>query len=221
MQRNPIPLLESAEEPPSRAGGLALIGGIACLNFANTSSGRGTPRHQEHLRSYDLLLVWAEHAGLLAPAQRQSLSELAALQGAAAARVLRRALDLREAIYATAEALGHRTTPPADALLILNQELSRAMSQATIRPEASGFAWDWSEAEPALDRPLWPIARSAAELLTGPAHEQVKQCPGAHCGWVFLDLTKNHRRRWCEMEVCGSRAKVRRYRERRRQADAA
>ena len=96
-----------------------------------------------------------------------------------------------------------------------------ADSQAAIRPDASGFAWDWSGAGPALDRPLWPIARSAAELLTGPAHEHVKQCPGAHCGWVFLDLTKNHRRRWCEMEVCGSRAKVRRYRERLRRADAA
>jgi len=221
MQRSPSRLLESAEEPPSRAGSLALVGGIACLNFANTSSGRGTSRHLEHLRSYDLLLTWTEHAGLLTPAQRQSLSDLAALQPAAAARVLRQALGLREAIYATAEALAHRTTPAATELLTLNQLLSRAMSQATIRPDASGFAWDWSDAEPALDRPLWPIARSAAELLTGPAHEHVKQCPGAHCGWVFLDLTKNHRRRWCEMEVCGSRAKVRRYRERRRRADAA
>ena len=221
MQRSPSPLLEAADEPPSRAGSLALVGGVACLNFANTSSGRGTPRHLEHLRSYELLLLWAEHAGLLTTVQRQSLSDLAALQPAAAARVLRRALDLREAIYATAEALAHRMPPPADALAIVNQELSRAMSQATIRPDASGFAWDWHDAGPALDRPLWPIARSAAELLTGPAHEQVKQCPGAHCGWVFLDLTKNHRRRWCEMEVCGSRAKVRRYRERRRRADAA
>lgn len=221
MQRSPSPLLEFPEEPPSRAGSLALVGGVACLNFANTSSGRGTPRHLEHLRSYDLLLVWAEHAGLLTVTQRQSLSDLSAPQPAAAARVLRRALDLREAIYATAEALAHRMPPPADALAIVNQELSRAMSQATIRFDASGFAWDWRDAGPTLDRPLWPIARSAAELLTGPAHEQVKQCPGAHCGWVFLDLTKNHRRRWCEMEVCGSRAKVRRYRERRRRADAA
>ncbi|QEX16753.1 hypothetical protein FRZ44_20480 [Hypericibacter terrae] len=221
MQRSPSLLLDSAEEPPSRAGSLALVGGIACLNFANTSSGRGTPRHLEHLRSYDLVLAWAEHAGLLTAAQRRSLSDLAALQPAAAARLLRRALDLREAIYATAEALAHRTPPPADALATLNQELARAMSQARIRPDASGFAWDWRDAEPAFDRPLWPIARSAAELLTSPAHEHVKQCPGAHCGWVFLDLTKNHRRRWCEMEVCGSRAKVRRYRERRRGADAA
>jgi len=221
MQRSPSLLLESAEEPPSRAGSLALIGGIACLNFANTSSGRGSPRHLEHLRSYDLLLVWAEHAGLLTSALRQSLSDLALAQPAAAARVLRQALALREAIYTTAEALAHRAALPADELLTLNQLLSRAMSQATVRPCASGFTWDWAGAEPALDRPLWPIARSAAELLTGSAHEQVKQCPGAHCGWVFLDLTKNHRRRWCEMEVCGSRAKVRRYRERRRRAHAA
>jgi predicted RNA-binding Zn ribbon-like protein len=208
-------------EPPSRAGSLPLVGGAACLDFANTSSGRGGPHRLEHLRSYELLLVWGEHAGLLPASLHQALSRFALAQPAAAARVLRRALALREAIHAIASALAHHAAPPAGALLIVSQELSRAMSQAALHRTAHGFAWDWSGAEPALDLPIWPIARSAADLLTGNAPERVKQCAGAHCGWVFLDLTKNHRRRWCEMEVCGARAKVRRYRERQRRRDAA
>ncbi|HWA42096.1 MAG TPA: ABATE domain-containing protein [Hypericibacter adhaerens] len=221
MQRHREALPKREDEPPSRAGSLALIAGAPCLDFANTSSGRGSPHHLEHLRSYELLLVWGEHAGLLSAPLHRTLSARAEAEPAAAARVLQRGLALREAIHGIASALAHHEPLPADALAILNRELSRAMGQARLHAAESGFAWDWSESEPALDRPLWPIARSAAELLAGGGLDRVKQCGGQHCGWVFLDLTKNGRRRWCEMEVCGSRAKVRRYRERQRQAGAA
>jgi predicted RNA-binding Zn ribbon-like protein len=43
-------------------------------------------------------------------------------------------------------------------------------------------------------------------------------CPGNNCGWLFLD--GSGRRQWCSMEVCGSRAKMRRRYERQRQARA-
>jgi len=221
MQRSPQTEPENILEPPSRAGSLALIAGSPCLNFANTSSGRGSPSHQEHLRSYELLLVWSEHAGLLPPPLHQALSALAREQAAAAARVFRRALALREAIHAIASALAQHAALPPDALPLLNQELSHAMTQAALHRDTEGFAWDWSDTRIALDRPLWPLARSAAELFTGADLARIKQCAGQHCGWVFLDLTKNNRRRWCEMEVCGSRAKVRRYRQRQRQAATA
>jgi predicted RNA-binding Zn ribbon-like protein len=221
MQRSLGADLEKNLERPSRAGSLALIAGSPCLNFANTSSGRGTPSHQEHLRGYELLLVWSEHAGLLPAPLHVALSALASKQPTAAARAFRRAIALREAIHAIASALAQHEAPPSDALPLLNQELSRAMSQAALHRDNEGFAWDWSDAELALDRPLWPLARSAAELFTGADLARIKQCAGQHCGWVFLDLTKNNRRRWCEMEVCGSRAKVRRYRQRQRQAATA
>src|SRR5580765_6338714 len=62
---SPRPLSSTAMS--SRAAALTLLGGAPCLDFANTSSGRGTPLLQEHLRSYELLLAWCEHAGLTAP----------------------------------------------------------------------------------------------------------------------------------------------------------
>jgi predicted RNA-binding Zn ribbon-like protein len=192
------------------------VGGVPCLNFANTSSGRGTPLRQEHLRSYDLLLAWSEHAGLATRARRLRLSRLAARQPRAAARVLRRALTLREAIHATGAALAHAAPPPAPALVVLNRELAAAMAQARLHPAIGGFAWDWAAAPAALEGVLWPLARSAADLLVAPSNARIKQCPGHGCGWIFLDLTKNGNRRWCEMEVCGTRAKIRRYRDRRR-----
>jgi predicted RNA-binding Zn ribbon-like protein len=92
------------------------------------------------------------------------------------------------------------------------------MATAGIRPAGEGFTWSWRDDEPQPMRILWSIARSAAELLTGPDLHRVKFCPGEGCGWLFLDKTRNGKRRWCEMEVCGSRAKMRRYHQRRRAA---
>ncbi|MGH7124521.1 MAG: CGNR zinc finger domain-containing protein, partial [Stellaceae bacterium] len=78
-----------------------------------------------------------------------------------------------------------------------------------------GFTWAWDD-EPALDRMLWPIVRSATQLLTAAELSRVKQCAGRGCSWLFLDTSKNGSRRWCEMEVCGSRSKARAYYARRK-----
>jgi predicted RNA-binding Zn ribbon-like protein len=40
---------------------------------------------------------------------------------------------------------------------------------------------------------------------------RIKMCQGEKCGWLFFDATKNKSRRWCEMEICGNRAKQRRF----------
>jgi predicted RNA-binding Zn ribbon-like protein len=71
----------------------------------------------------------------------------------------------------------------------------------------------------ALDRPLWPVLWSAADLLTSARLAQVRVCADPRCGWMFLDVSKNRGRRWCAMENCGNRAKVRRHYERRRRAE--
>ena len=55
---------------------------------------------------------------------------------------------------------------------------------------------------------------SAAELLVSPQRNHVKRCASATCLWLFLDETRNHQRRWCDMKVCGNRAKVRAHRAR-------
>lgn len=63
------------------------------------------------------------------------------------------------------------------------------------------------------------IATSALILLTDPQEmKRIKLCPGDDCGWLFLDETKNARRRWCMMETCGNRAKAARHYAKRRPA---
>ena len=167
---------------------------------------------QEHLRQWEHLLAWADHAGVidgLPPALERSAEH------AAGDETLRRALELRDALHASFPRRHRAQGAPASSLQPLNRTLSEAMAAAGIRPAAEGFAWRWPDDEPQPMRMLWPIARSAAELLTGPDLDRVKFCPGGVCGWMFLDKTRNGKRRWCEMEVCGSRAKMRRYHQRR------
>ena len=78
----------------------------------------------------------------------------------------------------------------------------------------SGFTWLWAEGGKALDCMLWPIARSAADLLTEGPLAAIRLCEGRDCGWLFLDTSRNRTRRWCDMRICGNRAKARRHHER-------
>ena len=191
-----------------------------CLNFVNTSSGRGTPSPQDHLAAYNDLLAWAHHADALDATTTRALADLAGRKPAVARRVLARALELRETLFGIVTALARRTSPTAADLAVLNTYLSAANRSARLERSKRGFAWVWSLQPPQLDLPLWLIVRSAAEVLTAGPLERLKSCNGEACGWVFLDQTRNGRRRWCEMEVCGSRAKMRRFRARHTAAHA-
>jgi predicted RNA-binding Zn ribbon-like protein len=64
------------------------------------------------------------------------------------------------------------------------------------------------------DALLLPIAQAMAELLTTADFSQVKACEGPACTLLFLDRTRGHKRRWCNMAVCGNRAKQAAHRER-------
>ena len=101
---------KTADELPSRAATLDLVADALCLNFTNTSSGRGTPMRQEHLRQWEHLLAWAEHAGVIDAPYRRALERSAEHAGD---ETLSRALELREAIYALFRAViaSHGRTP--------------------------------------------------------------------------------------------------------------
>ena len=97
---------------------------------------------------------------------------------------------------------------------MLNGELAGAMSRSQVVPTDNGFTWLWAEGGKALDCVIWPIARSAADLLTEGPLAAIRRCEGRDCGWIFLDTSRNRTRRWCDMRICGNRAKARRHHER-------
>lgn len=172
-----------------------LLGGALALDFCNTASGRGGPRHRDQLRDAGDMIAWAVQAGV---ARVAPVPEL-----------LGRALALREAIYHSLVAPAPGA--PAGDLAVLAGEHAACLARARLVPADGAYRWAWDAQTASIEAVLGPVAISAVELLTRPS-AQLKQCPGPHCGWLFLDATRNGSRRWCEMAVCGNRAKQRRRR---------
>jgi predicted RNA-binding Zn ribbon-like protein len=144
----------------------------------------------------------------------QHLLREAERRQAEADAALEYAIALRETIYRIFAAVANEESSSSQDLDLFNDALCEALTRLRIVPTSEGFEWGETGGEGSLKRMLWPVVRSAADLLTLKRLDRVKQCPG--CGWLFLDMSRNRSRRWCTMQVCGNRAKARRYYERQR-----
>lgn len=195
-------------------------GGNLCLDFANTVDNRMGERKGEPaidlLTDYARLLRWGEESGALSKKTAQSLNELASESLGDAQVVLRHALHLRDAIYDIFSAISHRRGIPTTALATVNKAAQQASDHAEVVHANRHFEWQWILPETHLDSMLWPVAQAAAQLLTSDDLAKVRQCASDTCAWLFLDKTKNHRRRWCDMRICGNRDKARRYYQRQK-----
>lgn len=202
----------------SRAGSLPLVGGSLALDFANTESGRGTDQHQDHLREAENVVAWLEHAGRLSADEADAM--LAALSSSSdrPAELLARALALRSAIHDVGAAIGTARPPPERALAALASLHVTFLSRAVLLASPAPCRWRWAIETAPVEAALGSIANEAVKLFTEGDFRRIKQCGGRACGWLFYDTSRNNRRRWCEMEVCGNREKQRRLAARRRSA---
>ncbi len=190
-----------------------------CLDFVNTVGARVTSKPgflREKLTTYHALLSWGQLGGVIGANESQRLTRWAANHPCDAAAVLARAKTLREALYRIFQLLLEKGQPRRRDLSIVSGELAIAKAHEKLARSGSGFAWAWDSGKNKLDRILWPIARSAADLLTSADLSQLRQCGGEECGWLFLDTSRNRSRQWCDMRDCGNRAKVKRFRQRQR-----
>jgi predicted RNA-binding Zn ribbon-like protein len=198
---------------------LPLRGDWLCLDFANSVDDRTGDHPRDTLTGYADLVRWGWHASMLTDDERDRLLVTAEARQDEAAAVCARAIELRETIYRVFAAIAEGTEPASADLAAIQTAHLAALGHARLTRNGDRYEWVWNE-DPALDRPLWPIAMSAVELLTTDRLDRVKQCRSADCGWLFLDVSKNATRRWCSMDVCGSRAKMRRQYARRKGATA-
>jgi predicted RNA-binding Zn ribbon-like protein len=130
-------------------------------------------------------------------------------------------LELREALYAIFASVMRRQAPDPEALEELNQVLTQADAARELVWRSQRFAWRDGDPTAQPTAPLWPIARSAADLLTSVEREWVRECDSNTCRWLFLDRSRNHSRQWCDMKSCGNRQKARRFHARRQAIDRA
>lgn len=197
-----------------------LVGGRLCLDFCNTVRDRdGHP--EDRLVDYGALVGWSWRAGILNREEAGRLVRMGRRSPTEAVAVHQRSLLLREALHEVLLPAAEGSDVPPQALDVINSELGRALARSQVLQAAGGFTWIWAEGGRALDSMLWPIARSAADLLTSGERTAVRSCGGPDCGWVFLDTSRNRTRRWCDMRLCGNRAKARRHHERSRASGAA
>ena len=202
---------------PSRAGSLDLIADDLALNFANTESGRGFPSHQNHFRDAGNVVEWLRHAKALPVEEADWMRERMAENAHLAADLLAQAVTLREAIHDIGAAIGHGAKPPEAALASLSALHARCVAEAELAPGVASCRWQWSLRASPVEAALGPIALASVRLFTEGDFHRIRECGGHACGWLFYDRSKNNRRRWCEMEVCGNRAKQKRLAARRRE----
>ena len=196
---------------------MSLVGGRTCLDFTNTVNLRGSGELRDSLESYGDLLHWAMRAGILTAAQAVDLNDRAGREPDEAGRTLKEAIDIREVIFRIFSASAAGGVPSDEDLDLYNHYFSAAMTGASIIRVNERYIIGF-DAGRRLDSVLAPIVWSAAELLGDPASAMVKECNGETCGWLFLDTSKNHSRRWCEMKDCGNRAKAQRHYQKLRDA---
>jgi len=192
-------------------------GGALALDFANSIEKRPLPQPVELLHGYSDLVAWAAQARLVERSQAERLRALARRHPSDARRVFRRAVRLREAIFGVFSALAAGRDFDQSDLDTIGQETLIAYQHARLASTAGTFRWEPHGATDALDSILWPTARNAVDLLADrEALGAVRECASDRCAWLFLDGSRNRSRRWCDMKICGNRAKSRRFYRRTR-----
>jgi predicted RNA-binding Zn ribbon-like protein len=179
-----------------------------CLDFVNSTSNHQNTS-DDCLKSYADLVSWGLDVQLLSTQEAMHLWEVASQQPAQAAALHQKAIVLREVIYHILLDVALDQTPnPAD-LNTLNVALTEAMAHMRLLLADGSFNWTWEDHIASLEGIYWRVAWSASELLMSDKLKHIRHCEG--CDWLFLDMGRGHKRRWCDMNTCGNRAKARRH----------
>jgi predicted RNA-binding Zn ribbon-like protein len=178
------------------------------LDFINTLDNRFAPSGPvELLNSFEDLVRFAVQAELMPEDRGRTL--LSRTSKKSADSLLAAALLLREALARIFYAATEGKSPKATDLEELSRIIASGLGHRKLGWTDSGAHWAWQGFDDASL--LWRLALDAATLLTSEDMQLLKVCGAETCRWLFLDTSRNHLRRWCDMKVCGNRVKARRY----------
>jgi predicted RNA-binding Zn ribbon-like protein len=219
MPTAPVPLTLAPHLP------FKYVGGDPSIDLINTVDWTARGLVDDRLTDYERLTRWAEGAGLLNARQSARLRARALEHPRLAERAHRDAItqrwQLRQLFVTVAEG---RSPGSMRELAELNAALSAALGQRELVPRVAGseeggaLQWGWRDANERLDSVLWPVLRAAGDLLASDESGRIRECGGDDCGWMYVDRSRNGLRRWCQMEVCGTKEKSRQRALRRAEA---
>jgi predicted RNA-binding Zn ribbon-like protein len=194
---------------------LRLVGGMAVLDFLNSCNGRrpGTSLSEvaESLLTLEDIIYWFQHANLISTAERDHFLAMMPASSYQQNGAYQQLIAFREQLYGLffPIAEGHRITPAA--LDFLNKALVDVAPYHQLESVGGAAIWVWCRSntlEEMMASLIGRLALQAASLLTSPELARLKLCATLACDWLFLDTSKNGRRRWCQMSICGSREKA-------------
>jgi predicted RNA-binding Zn ribbon-like protein len=181
-----------------------LIAGDVSLDFVNTLDWRFRESGTEELiGSYGELIGFCEQSGA-----RSLRREVSANSGE---KVLRAARELREAAAEFFYSELEERKPSAATIFTLERIFKETRQRQRLRRNDGRLLWDWPEGEIAPELPLWMLALRVEALMTSERLHALRECGNIECRWLFMDTSKNHTRRWCDMKLCGNRMKARRF----------
>jgi len=171
-------------------------------------------RQVEWINGYTDLVDWLEAAEAIPQAQAARLRRSGAMAPSTATAAWKNAIIIREALFRIFAAAAGQTEAARADLELVETAIASCATSSRLDWLDKHYVWNLRQDANSPRVAVHPILRSAADLLTSEALSRVRECGGETCSWLFLDETKNHSRRWCEMASCGNLAKVRRHRER-------
>jgi predicted RNA-binding Zn ribbon-like protein len=187
-----------------------LVAGHLALDFANTLDYRYDPdRLIDLLPSYERFLVFCRQSEVITAAQMRKL--LDGLSESESQSVLKEVIALREALYFLILSAMHGRSPEGSHLRALNRFLSEARAVDQIAWHKRSFVRSFRDVTERPDGPLRQVVDAAVVLITSSDIHNVRECSEKTCRWFFLDRSRNHSRRWCDMQLCGNRSKAKRF----------
>lgn len=188
---------------------LPLDGGLLCLDFVNTVQTRKKDVFHEYLPNYDFFLQWCVKVDTISPKELNAFQEVVKHSPASAITAYHHIIIARELLYKVFSSKADGKPVDKDVLSDFNELLAEAMHHIGFENTKDGIKETWLNPENNIAAPLWKVMKSAYDILTAPGAKYVKECSA--CGWLFLDKSRTHTRRWCNPLECGSVDKATRY----------
>jgi predicted RNA-binding Zn ribbon-like protein len=187
-----------------------LVAGHLALDFANTLDFRYDPdRLVDLLPTYECFLAFCRQSGVITAVQMRKL--LDDVSDFDSQRVLKDVIELREAVYFLILSAVHGGRPDDLHLRSLNRFLSKTQPVDEVVWHKRRFVRGFAGVTERPDGPLRQVVHAAVVLITSSDIDNVRECSEKTCRWFFLDRSRNHSRRWCDMQLCGNRSKAKRF----------
>ncbi|QHS55079.1 hypothetical protein GWR56_05830 [Mucilaginibacter sp. 14171R-50] len=188
---------------------LPLDGGLLCLDFVNTVQTRKKEVFYEYIPNYEAFLQWCVKLNIISPKELKMFRGITEHAPASAITAYHHVMIARELLYKVFSARASGMPVDKDVLGGFNELLAEALQHIGFDNSKDGLKEFWQNTEDNIVAPLWKVIKSAYDILTAPEGRYVKECPA--CGWLFLDKSRTHTRRWCNPLECGSVDKATRY----------